>query len=67
MERIRDPVLEEFEIGEETVHQLLKEMDLVTGKLSDDDKPDFTLAKVGAIEETIINELELEKFIPKVE
>ncbi|KXA97134.1 hypothetical protein AKJ38_01855, partial [candidate division MSBL1 archaeon SCGC-AAA259I14] len=64
MEEIREPVLEEFKIGGEGVHKLLKEFHLVAGKLSDDGKPDFSVEERGTIEDVIFNEWRLERFIP---
>lgn len=65
MEKIRKPVLEEFEVGEETIHRLLRELHLITGKLSESDKPDFSVEDQGAIEKSIFEELELERFVPE--
>ncbi|KXA93220.1 hypothetical protein AKJ66_02515 [candidate division MSBL1 archaeon SCGC-AAA259E22] len=65
MEEIREPVLEEFEIGEEGVHKLLKEIHLITGKLSDENSPDFSVEERGTIEDVIFNEWRLERFIPR--
>lgn len=65
MEEIREPVLEEFGIGEETVHRLLKELHLITGKLSDSDEPDFSVEERGAIEKAVFDELKLGRFVPK--
>ncbi len=65
MEEIREKVLEEFEIGEKTVHHLLKELHLITGKLSDDDDPDFSVENKGTIEQAIFEKLNLERLYLK--
>ncbi len=65
MEEIRNSVLEEFEVGEETVHRLLRELHLVTGKLSNSDGPDFSVEERRAIEKAVFDELELERFVPE--
>ncbi|KXA94711.1 hypothetical protein AKJ65_03670 [candidate division MSBL1 archaeon SCGC-AAA259E19] len=64
MEQIRESVLGEFEIGGVGVHKLLKEFHLVTGKLSDDGKPDFSVEERGTIEDVIFDEWGLERFVP---
>ncbi|KXB06737.1 hypothetical protein AKJ52_01725 [candidate division MSBL1 archaeon SCGC-AAA382C18] len=65
MEKIRKPVLEKFEIGEEAALHLLKNFDLVMGKKSDSNKPSFSLEKPDEIQEEIINTLDLKRFIPE--
>ncbi|KXA94388.1 hypothetical protein AKJ65_04570 [candidate division MSBL1 archaeon SCGC-AAA259E19] len=67
MERLREPVLEEFEIGEETIHRLLKELRLITSKPSDTNKPEFVVEDKGAIENAVIQCLDLERFIPETD
>ncbi|KXA99530.1 hypothetical protein AKJ41_05290 [candidate division MSBL1 archaeon SCGC-AAA259O05] len=48
----------------EGVHKLLKEIHLITGKLSDESSPDFSVEERGTIEDVIFNEWGLERFIP---
>lgn len=64
MEQLREPVLEEFQIGEETLHRLLRELRLITSKPSDTNKPEFIVEHRGAIENAVIQNLHLERFIP---
>ncbi len=64
MEEIREPVLEEFGVGEEAVLHLLRGFDLVTGKRSDSSEPSFSLEEPDEIQEVIIDSLGLERFIP---
>ncbi|KXA88523.1 hypothetical protein AKJ40_02070 [candidate division MSBL1 archaeon SCGC-AAA259M10] len=64
MERIRGPVLREFGIGEEAVLHFLKELRMVTDKPSNSNKPDFKLEEQNEIQEAIVNNLNLKRFVP---
>lgn len=67
MSQLREPVLNRFELGEETVHQLLGEVRLVTGTAPERDTPEFAIEKLGTIEEAIFEELALDRFIPETQ
>ncbi|KXA89719.1 hypothetical protein AKJ62_02515 [candidate division MSBL1 archaeon SCGC-AAA259D14] len=64
MEEIRESVLEEYGIGGETVLRLLRELRLVTSKSSDTNEPEFVVEDRGAIENAVIQSLNLERFVP---
>ncbi|KXA96766.1 hypothetical protein AKJ39_04165, partial [candidate division MSBL1 archaeon SCGC-AAA259J03] len=64
MEEIRESVLEEYGIGGETVLRLLQELRLVTSKSSDTNEPEFVVEDRGAIENAVIQSLNLERFVP---
>lgn len=65
MEEIRESVLEEFKIGGEGVHKLLKELHLVTGKLSDSGRQaGFFRRRAGTIEDVMFDKWGLRRFVP---
>ena len=67
MNELQEPVLDRFEIGEETVLRLLQQVRLATGKVPERDTPEFAVENLGTIEAAIFDELALERFVPAVE
>lgn len=67
MKTLRDPVLEEFDIGEATVLRVLRDLHPVTGTVPERDTPEFSVESLGTIEEAIFDELDLALFIPETE